>query len=655
MKHANPFLVFGIGALLATSAFAATEANYSVKIKPNSINGTGSDDYGYTYIDSNDTTAAAPVYNWIDVSSLPNAVDIKGLFTDDNSIGPYQLGFDFSYYWYTVDKLWIKSNGGISWSSPLPFNHNFSEFKSTALPNDLVCGLCGDLDPGPGSPGSAWWWTNGADSAIVSFENIREFSSANPPPVTSHTFQMIISGADSSITFQYGPQTGDFTDQGSLANVIGIETVLGALSGVGNDLGIAYLKDNLPVENMYTDSLVVKFDPPPSTTFQIEDVGPGWVNNNFNQAFFMNVGDTLYPTLSLQNFGTVNSTTVEAKLRMFLMPSFSLLYNETEAIGNLDAQTSQQFSFPTPFVPSANDVGPFAMEYEVKTNPTDGNNLNDKLYSQYRVVDFTQPEVLVRYDGVEQNFTSRSWNGDSSGFANEFEFPADAYPIWINKAEFESGDLTAAGPAWIRVHLMDAGPNQDQPGTVIHEEVIQVTAGNTVYETVLPQPYQLDSGKFAVSVLHLVNSSFGIRIEQTNFAPCNRGWEYTGGFAPDRSRATDNLMIRATITSTLGVDVDENENVVESYNLAQNFPNPFNPTTQISFQIPETDFASLTVFNVLGQEVKTLVNEKIVGGVNHTAQWDGTDLNGNKVASGVYFYKLTSGDFSDIKKMVLLK
>ncbi len=369
----------------------------------------------------------------------------------------------------------------------------------------------------------------------------------------------------------------------------------------------------------------------------------------------MNVGDTLYPTLSLQNFGTINSTTVQTTLRMFQMPSFSLLYNETEQIGLLDAQTSQTFSFPTPFAPTANDVGPFAMEYEVKTNPTDGNNLNDKLYTQYRVVDFTQPEVLVRYDGVEQNFTSRSWNGDSSGFANEFEFPADAYPIWINKAEFESGDLTAAGPAWVRVHLMDAGPNQDQPGTVIHEEVIQVTAGNTVYETVLPQPYQLDSGKFAVSVLHLVNSSFGIRIEQTNFAPCNRGWEYTGGFAPDRSRATDNLMIRATVTSTLGVDVDENENVVDSYNLAQNFPNPFNPTTQISFQIPETDFASLTVFNVLGQEVKTLVNEKIVGGVNHTAQWDGTDINGSKVASGVYFYKLTSGNFTDIKKMVLLK
>jgi len=83
--------------------------------------------------------------------------------------------------------------------------------------------------------------------------------------------------------------------------------------------------------------------------------------------------------------------------------------------------------------------------------------------------------------------------------------------------------------------------------------------------------------------------------------------------------------------------------------LSQNYPNPFNPTTKINFAIPKQGFVTMKIYDVLGREVRTLVNEVKQAG-NYTV-----DFNAAEFASGVYFYKLTSGDFSDIKRMILVK
>lgn len=85
-----------------------------------------------------------------------------------------------------------------------------------------------------------------------------------------------------------------------------------------------------------------------------------------------------------------------------------------------------------------------------------------------------------------------------------------------------------------------------------------------------------------------------------------------------------------------------------------NFPNPFNPTTQIRFSLPENSFVSLKVYNSVGQLVKTLVNENLSNGF-HTYEWNATDDNGNKLSSGIYLYKLQAGDQIQTNKMMLLK
>ena len=92
----------------------------------------------------------------------------------------------------------------------------------------------------------------------------------------------------------------------------------------------------------------------------------------------------------------------------------------------------------------------------------------------------------------------------------------------------------------------------------------------------------------------------------------------------------------------------------DNFQLYQNFPNPFNPTTEIRFSIAKTTLVNLQVFNMTGQLVKTLVDETLVSG-EYKTEWNGTDLTGQPVPSGIYFYQLTSERFSEMKRMALVR
>jgi len=94
--------------------------------------------------------------------------------------------------------------------------------------------------------------------------------------------------------------------------------------------------------------------------------------------------------------------------------------------------------------------------------------------------------------------------------------------------------------------------------------------------------------------------------------------------------------------------------VPAGFALSQNYPNPFNPSTTIGFSLSNAGRVELSVYNVLGQNVTTLVSEYLAAG-DHTVTWNGDDNDGNRVTSGVYFYKITTADFSETKKMILMK
>ena len=94
----------------------------------------------------------------------------------------------------------------------------------------------------------------------------------------------------------------------------------------------------------------------------------------------------------------------------------------------------------------------------------------------------------------------------------------------------------------------------------------------------------------------------------------------------------------------------DNNIIPKNYNIAQNFPNPFNPSTIINYQVPQNTFVSLKVYNSLGQEVATMVNGLVSAGT-HEVQFNASNL-----SSGVYYYVIRAGEnFVQSKKMMLLK
>ena len=133
-------------------------------------------------------------------------------------------------------------------------------------------------------------------------------------------------------------------------------------------------------------------------------------------------------------------------------------------------------------------------------------------------------------------------------------------------------------------------------------------------------------------------------------------WEGNLAYSPNNTdlgwqnpREWTYTWIGDTTYTTTAIAENHDPFVVREYSLSQNFPNPFNPTTAINFSIPKAGKVTIDIFNTLGQKLLTLVDEHKAAG-RYTVE-----LKGNKLPSGIYFYRMQAGDFSKIKKMMLVK
>lgn len=99
------------------------------------------------------------------------------------------------------------------------------------------------------------------------------------------------------------------------------------------------------------------------------------------------------------------------------------------------------------------------------------------------------------------------------------------------------------------------------------------------------------------------------------------------------------------------VGIENISSVADKFSLSQNYPNPFNPSTKINFSIPKNDFVTLKVYDILGNEVASLVNQNLTTG-QYTVDFNTSQFN---LSSGVFYYKLVTGSFVEVKKMMLVK
>jgi len=94
--------------------------------------------------------------------------------------------------------------------------------------------------------------------------------------------------------------------------------------------------------------------------------------------------------------------------------------------------------------------------------------------------------------------------------------------------------------------------------------------------------------------------------------------------------------------------------IADQFGLEKNYPNPFNPSTTIAFSVPRASQVRLDIYSITGQHVRELLNEAVESG-NHSTRWNGRDDAGSLVESGTYMYRLTAGDFTAVRRMVMIK
>jgi hypothetical protein len=104
-----------------------------------------------------------------------------------------------------------------------------------------------------------------------------------------------------------------------------------------------------------------------------------------------------------------------------------------------------------------------------------------------------------------------------------------------------------------------------------------------------------------------------------------------------------------TFTPTNVTGINGTNSVPVNFMLSQNYPNPFNPSTTIKYSVPHADLVSLKIYDILGREVRTLINEYKSPGTYYI------NFNAHGLSSGVYFYRLTAGSYSGVKKLILIK
>ncbi len=587
----------------------------------------GPDAYGYTWRNNNDTVSP-PVYSWIDITGFSGAQNVRFL-TDDNTVGPFSIGFPFHYYWYDVSQFWVGSNGYISFqngqiSSPFP------SIPSSLAPQNVIAPFASDLIFGSaGDTAQCWHWTNAAlDTMIVSYINVPFYQTAAPGFTGSNSFQIILSMVDSSITFQYREQQG-----------LTITTTNYISIGIENNSGIIGLQ---PIINNYPPpNSAIKFYYPRNYSYSVSDASTTYNNNPETGGLFLsNLGRPFTMNTNIKNTG--NQTLPAFNVFSRVLNSSSAIQAQNTVMSNaLAPGQSQSITMPNPFNPAVAGTYTFVTNTQLSTDNTPS---NDQKVQELQVVDTTAANIRLSYDsGVDAGLGGLNWTGGEGGGGVYFVPPF--YPARITQLHsYIVNDPNSVG---FSMEVFADNGIAGSPGSMLDSETVTsateiLNGWNTIN---LATPLVVTSGGVYVS---WSMNGLAVSLGQDNNAPfSNRTFEVVGNtWAIYRMRETMDLMINITIQKVINAGVDE---LSADSHFGEFYPNPSSSATMLNYDLPVV--ARNLSYEILDMQGK-LIEHKMISQQVTSGK---LSVNTAALSAGIYTCKINVDGENVIRKLVVTK
>jgi subtilisin family serine protease len=576
--------------------------------RPGILGSGGPDTFGHTWIDSDDP--GGPVFAWTDISDT--GTPAFGAYRDDGIAGPFPIGFDFPFYGNTFGEFRVCSNGWLSFTSTLTtYTNQPLPNAGAAVPENLIAPFWDDMVADPTAYGLDVFYQYDGAKMIVQYD-LRRIANTTPP---FYSFQVLLY-PNGNIVYQYntlgatrnsatvGMQNA--TKDDGLTIVYNADYLHEGLAilissapswlSVGTESGVLPAGECVDIDVIMDAAALEAGDYQGTLTLTSND--PADPVRTMGVLFHVGTvevadADVDPSTLNLSSNGKWMTGMVE------LLPGYDPadVLVETVLFNGFVPADVAHYSFTEDF--NENGINDLMFKFsrsEIEAILAEGESVEVVITGEIRDVTYFVARDTIR---VIQP-TMAMPNGGEVFYVNQ--------PVTVSWSDPEGWNVDHAD----LYYTVDGG--------ISWETLAAGLTGNTCTWTAP----QVTTGQARVRVFVFDNRGV-------------MGYDSSDAFFT----VTDNLSAVDTI-------------IPETYALRGAYPNPFNPKTTISYDLPHEGMTKLAIYDTRGRLVRTLVSQPMSVG-RHEVTWLGDDNQGRQMASGLYYYRIESGGFTATKAMTLLK
>jgi hypothetical protein len=497
--------------------------------------------WGYTWKDS-DHNPGEITYDWKEVSGIGTEITALG---DETGFGPFPIGFDFAYYWYTSSVFYFGANGYISLTDGVVQLATFPNIPSRNRPNGTIAAMMSDL-LFPGDSAQAFYWTNATnDTCIIEYKNV-PFWDRDVGWDGLNTFEIILSKPDSSITYQYALHDKGTYDYRAECMTVGIEDRTG-------DWGLSWMYAETSTTDSIHAGLAIKFkdwsvepDPPVYDLASVEVQQPG------TKGFFVAQPESIIVWGKIGNVGTqaIDAYRVFGKVEKNRgLLGWQTIWQDTLdiltpiGVGEVDSVAFADRPFYCNLVAEYRIM--VSCTTALDTRPADNGTSDADKAECHGVTLLDTLKAVLTYDNTGTSASSSIFLGSQTGLCNRYTPPR--YPAYL--AGF-GANLTGNMQPVALTLWDDDGPG-GSPGTVVFQDTISPHAGYNEIE-LDPTCHRVESGSVYAGIWVVSETGPEIVLDADN--PYSRqGWELVEGRASCfRQGVTTDLATHLTIQMVPG-------------------------------------------------------------------------------------------------------